>query len=83
MSNTADITYNPTPDAGDYTQITVSAVVKGVFEMLTEDDDVGSVDVFGEVITQTMANEMQQLRRQRAAQLLRRVADELDKAAVK
>ena len=80
MSNTADVTFNPTPDAGDYTEIAVSAVVKGVYDMLTAGDDVGAVDVFGEIITQDMADEMKQLRRHRAAELLRKMAEILESA---
>ena len=78
MSKTADIMYIPSKDGAEYTAISAAAVIKGVHEMLTTEDPIGEADVFGEVVTEAMAKEMQQLRRNRAAELLRRVAAELD-----
>lgn len=74
----ANIIYNPTPDAGDHTAQPISVFIQGIVDMLTSEDDVGTVDIFGQVVTQQMAQEMQQLRRGRAAQLLRKYADALD-----
>ena len=77
---TANITYNPTPDAGEHTSKPISMFIAGVVDMLTTQDAVGSVDIFGEVVTAQAAAEMQQLRRARASQLLRKYADALDAA---
>lgn len=79
MTN-ANITYNPTPDAGEHTAQPISVFIAGAIDMLTTEDAVGSVDIFGEVVTEQVAREMQQLRRSRAAQLLRKYADALDAA---
>ncbi len=80
IMTTANITYNPTPDAGEHTSQPISVFIAGVVDMLTTQDDVGSVDIFGEVVTAQASAEMQQLRRARAAQLLRKYADALDAA---
>lgn len=79
MTN-ANISYNPTPNSGEHTAQPISIFINGVVDMLTTEDAVGSVDIFGEAITQKMAKEMQQLRRTQAAQLLRKYADALDAA---
>lgn len=80
MANSADIKFIPRKDGSFYEAISASAVVAGVVEMLKSTDEIGSVDIFGEVMTQEIALECQKLRRSRAADILRRVAIELDEA---
>lgn len=79
MSN-ADIMYIPAQNGAEYTAVSAAKVTKAAYELLLIADHVGEVDIFGELVTAEKIEEMQLLRRQRAATLLRRVADELDKA---
>jgi hypothetical protein len=80
IMTTANIAYNPTPNAGEHTTQPISVFIAGVVDMLTSQDVVGSVDIFGEVLTAQAAAEMQMARRAHAAQLLRKYADALDAA---
>lgn len=80
MANSADIKYIPRQNGSDYEAISASSVIASVLEMLTSQDDIGSIDIFGDVLTVKLAAEMQSLRRSRAAEILRRVANELDAA---
>ena len=80
MTNSADIKYIPSKDGAEYEAISASSVIAGVVEMLRSEDEIGSIDIFGEIMTAEMAADMQHLRRSRAAELLRRVANELDAA---
>jgi hypothetical protein len=77
----ADIKYTPAADGAEYTAISAAQVVNGVFEMLTSESVIGSVDIFGEMMTQDLADSQARLTRSRAADILERVAAELRKAA--
>ena len=76
----ADIKYTPAADGAYYTAISASAVVKNVFEMLTSESQIGSVDIFGETMTQQLAERQAELTRSRAADILERVVLELRKS---
>jgi hypothetical protein len=76
----ADIKYTPDANGAEYTAISVAQVAKGVFEMLTSESVIGSVDIFGEAMTQELANSQARLTRSRAADILDRLAAELRKA---
>lgn len=80
MANSADIKYTPRKDGSYYEAISASSVIAGVLAMLKDERVIGDVDIFGEAMTTELAAAEIALTRSRAAEILRRVADELDAA---